>query len=366
MHAASSDTLAKFERLIQTHKDEAWCGDHLPRLREWADYLVKQGKGCGEAQAEDLRNFVAWIQKKTHSRLVARQYAVSLIDFYLLLLQEGVITTNPAYALYPVLASMRLPKEDDLDTDERMSHVIRVSQSIAREARGVSDASSGVRLGPTLVPAMPGGMGVSHSWQPPQSEWQTGWQRPSFWRRHWKSLLFIAVCLVLIQQMPVIANFFVQRLMNGPEEVITNQKIFLMSKEAMSPSQVNRREYFTSQQKFKFICKSVLEDNCQNNMTYRNPMHATWDNLVAGQVLFQQHCQNCHGLRGQGMGAKVNHLNPPPARLEFAGQGVLQKDVYLFWTIHDGGEPLGSVMPAFKEILRHEEIWKLVLYLHHL
>ncbi|MBF0182422.1 MAG: c-type cytochrome [Magnetococcales bacterium] len=366
MHASSTNTLSKFERLIHAHKDEAWRDDHLPRLREWADYMGKQGKGCGEAQAEDLRKFVAWIQKKTHSRLVARQYAVSLIDFYLLLLQEGIITTNPAYALYPVLASMRLPKEEDLDTEERMSHVIRVSQSIARDADVLSDSPSGVRREPVLVPAMPGGMEASYSWHPPQSEWQTGLQRPSFLRRHWKSLLFIAVCLVLIQQMPVIANFLVQKLMDGPEEVITNQKIFLMDKGRLSASQVSRREFFALHQKFKDICKSVLHDNCQNNVTYRNPLNATWDNLVAGQVLFQQHCQSCHGLRGQGMGVQVNHLNPPPARLEFAGKGVLQKDVYLFWTIHDGGEPLGSVMPAFKDLLRDEEIWKLVLYLHHL
>lgn len=36
-------------------------------------------------------------------------------------------------------------------------------------------------------------------------------------------------------------------------------------------------------------------------------------------------------------------------------------DEYLFWTISEGGAPVGSAMPAFKEMLTEEEIWKIVV-----
>jgi mono/diheme cytochrome c family protein len=38
-------------------------------------------------------------------------------------------------------------------------------------------------------------------------------------------------------------------------------------------------------------------------------------------------------------------------------------DSYLFWAIADGGKELKTAMPAFRDVLGDEEIWKVVLYL---
>lgn len=38
-------------------------------------------------------------------------------------------------------------------------------------------------------------------------------------------------------------------------------------------------------------------------------------------------------------------------------------DGYLFWTIAEGGAPVGSAMPAFKQTLKEDDIWKIITYL---
>jgi len=38
-------------------------------------------------------------------------------------------------------------------------------------------------------------------------------------------------------------------------------------------------------------------------------------------------------------------------------------DGYLFWAIAEGGIPIGTGMPAFKDALSERETWQLILYL---
>uniref|UniRef100_UPI003AF98478 c-type cytochrome n=1 Tax=Thiolapillus sp. TaxID=2017437 RepID=UPI003AF98478 len=40
----------------------------------------------------------------------------------------------------------------------------------------------------------------------------------------------------------------------------------------------------------------------------------------------------------------------------------MASDAYLYWTIGEGGTPVGSAMPPFKDVLSEEEISRIMLY----
>ncbi len=126
-----------------------------------------------------------------------------------------------------------------------------------------------------------------------------------------------------------------------------------------------------------------------------NPLGMTKDNLVAGEELYTDNCASCHGAKGDGRGEAATDLKPPPAVLtgmydrpmigmgqsgpgahmahgkqhhhpglsHAEAMGGVNIDAYNFWAISEGGEPLGSSMPAFKEILSEQERWQILLYI---
>lgn len=146
--------------------------------------------------------------------------------------------------------------------------------------------------------------------------------------------------------------------------------IFFSSKDAIEQpsneqkiSAKNRRNYFYSNQLQDYYCKEYLQKSCDNQSLNLNPFSREISPLQDGTTLYHQYCDRCHGNDGQGNGRDAVHLETKPGRLEFAGHGVLEKDNFLFWTIAEGGIPLNTDMPAFKNILTENELWKLVLYL---
>ncbi|MFV0295565.1 MAG: c-type cytochrome [Hyphomicrobiaceae bacterium] len=84
---------------------------------------------------------------------------------------------------------------------------------------------------------------------------------------------------------------------------------------------------------------------------------------AAGGKLFAQHCQGCHGRDGLGDGDAANALSPSPALLAFMIRRPISVDEYLLWAISDGGAQFGSAMPAFKDTLKRDEIWKIIAYM---
>ena len=93
-----------------------------------------------------------------------------------------------------------------------------------------------------------------------------------------------------------------------------------------------------------------------------NPLPATADHLAAGAALYQTHCAACHGATGKGDGPAGEQLTPPPANLSFTRMTPIGSDRFFFWTIAEGGEPLGTAMPVFGDQLKDEEIWQIVRY----
>jgi mono/diheme cytochrome c family protein len=85
--------------------------------------------------------------------------------------------------------------------------------------------------------------------------------------------------------------------------------------------------------------------------------------LEAGAALYTQRCASCHGRQGMGDGDAPRSLLPSPALLAFMIQRPISVDEYLLWSIAEGGKQFDTEMPAFKNILSREEIWKIIAYM---
>lgn len=82
-----------------------------------------------------------------------------------------------------------------------------------------------------------------------------------------------------------------------------------------------------------------------------------------GAALYRQNCARCHGETGHGDGDGGRNLRPPPANLATAIRMPMLKDEFFLWTVSEGGVPFETGMPAFKDILKTEEIWKIVAFM---
>lgn len=95
----------------------------------------------------------------------------------------------------------------------------------------------------------------------------------------------------------------------------------------------------------------------------RNPLQRTAMNVAEGKQLYDKNCALCHGPEGLGNGEAGKALNPPPANIAANINRHMATDGYVYWTVAEGGAPVGSAMPPFKGVLKEDEIWKIILYL---
>lgn len=94
-----------------------------------------------------------------------------------------------------------------------------------------------------------------------------------------------------------------------------------------------------------------------------SPLAQTAGVVKAGAALYQQQCAECHGARGMGDGEAAKALNPSPALLAYMIQTPMSVDEYLMWSIAEGGKQLRTDMPAFKDKLSQNEIWKIIAFM---
>jgi len=126
-----------------------------------------------------------------------------------------------------------------------------------------------------------------------------------------------------------------------------------------------------------------------------NPLRMTPENLSIGQTLYNENCTTCHGPAGKGDGEGAVELKSAPSRLtgmyarpmrgmghpgpgghlmhgmmhhhpgmtHAEAMGGINLDAYNFWSISEGGEAIGSSMPAFKDLLSEKERWQILLYI---
>lgn len=95
----------------------------------------------------------------------------------------------------------------------------------------------------------------------------------------------------------------------------------------------------------------------------RNPFSQDTKTLGEGFALYQANCASCHGAAGMGDGEVANSLSPSPALLAYMIQMPMSVDEYMLWSISDGGAAFQTAMPAFKDVLTKDEIWKIVTYM---
>jgi mono/diheme cytochrome c family protein len=94
-----------------------------------------------------------------------------------------------------------------------------------------------------------------------------------------------------------------------------------------------------------------------------NPLPSTAETIKAGKKLYEQDCAPCHGVTGLGNGAVGKTLNPPPSNIAASSKMRMATDGYLYWATAEGGVPLGTAMPAFKGVLKENQIWEIIIYL---
>ena len=116
----------------------------------------------------------------------------------------------------------------------------------------------------------------------------------------------------------------------------------------------------TSTVRHQFVMRNGVDPSYANKS---NPLKHTPKNIEDGKRLYEQNCAICHGPTGLGDGQAGKGLTPPPSNIAAFGKTPMATDGYLYWTIAEGGVPLGTAMPPFKSNLKADEIWKIVIYL---
>lgn len=91
----------------------------------------------------------------------------------------------------------------------------------------------------------------------------------------------------------------------------------------------------------------------------KNPVAPTAETLAAGKNIYTEHCQRCHGVKGDGRGEKAAELSVAPGDFTDAHTMSHRVDGELFWQITRGRLP----MPSFEDKLTEQERWELVDYI---
>ena len=103
-----------------------------------------------------------------------------------------------------------------------------------------------------------------------------------------------------------------------------------------------------------------------------NPLGATPSRIAKGKLLYEEHCEKCHGSTGKGDGRQVQYQFKQPPDFSKLPKKYWINDGYLFWSIAEGGGQFGGAMPSFsqreswrnkKSGLNNEAIWKIILYI---
>ena len=91
----------------------------------------------------------------------------------------------------------------------------------------------------------------------------------------------------------------------------------------------------------------------------KNPVAADATSIKAGKVLFEKHCQSCHGKTGKGDGTKAATLKTEPG--DFTSKAFkAEVDGALFYKTQTGRDE----MPSFKnKIPDADDIWSVVNYI---
>ena len=90
--------------------------------------------------------------------------------------------------------------------------------------------------------------------------------------------------------------------------------------------------------------------------------------LEEGKFLFRLNCRPCHGSKADGNGPFANAFRLRPINFTDPGTIATVVESFAFWRIKEGGPglpavstPWDSAMPAWKDTLTDEQIWKIIM-----
>lgn len=92
--------------------------------------------------------------------------------------------------------------------------------------------------------------------------------------------------------------------------------------------------------------------------TWKNPVPLNPQTLAAARDVYNDHCQKCHGVNGDGKlppGSTYFYFTKP-TNFTDARIADAMSDGEIFWKITHGRKP----MPAFEEIINDTQRWELV------
>ncbi|MGP0565792.1 MULTISPECIES: c-type cytochrome [unclassified Nitrospina] len=100
----------------------------------------------------------------------------------------------------------------------------------------------------------------------------------------------------------------------------------------------------------------------------KNPLRKEPRHLKRGKVLAlikakPLACKQCHGMKGNGMGAMAPNMDPKPRNFTCKMTMDTISDGQLFWIIRNGSK--GTSMPAYSH-LSDERIWQIIHYIRSL
>ncbi len=89
-------------------------------------------------------------------------------------------------------------------------------------------------------------------------------------------------------------------------------------------------------------------------------------NVEAGRRLYTDNCAVCHGKEGRGDGPVTMMFGPKPFDFTDKTGMDAKRDLDLYFAIFEGGEAIGksSFMPRWGGLLREQEIWDVIAYIH--
>ncbi len=116
-----------------------------------------------------------------------------------------------------------------------------------------------------------------------------------------------------------------------------------------------------------------------NLLTLGNPYRAQFDKnsdeyrqvVADGAQLYYKNCVYCHGDKLDGTGHFAATFTPRPINFQDVGTIAQLQEAFLFWRITKGGRglpvegtPWASAMPVWEDMLKEDEVWKLISFLY--
>lgn len=92
-----------------------------------------------------------------------------------------------------------------------------------------------------------------------------------------------------------------------------------------------------------------------------NPFIGDANGTKEGKEIYNQMCVICHDIKGEGNGEAGLSLEKKPKNF-LSLNTINETDGAIFWKLTEGKPPMAS----YKELLREDQLWKLVNYIRKL